>query len=387
MTDVSTADSFVSQARELTGLEDFGSGSFREGLEAYCDSVFSEASLNDLGVAAIGSAIVTSLSNRLRVVGWAGSHPEVVDETVERPLVIAGMFRAGTTLLSNLLDQDPGNRCLLRWESSDSVPPPTPETFRSGPRVEAARAEIEMLEQLNPRAVAVHHEDANGPTECIAVMSQDFKSLSWEAISNVPSYAAWLQEADQRSAYEYHRLVLQVLQAGGVRGRWALKSPHHAIALDALHSVYPDARVVVIHRDPELLCGSVFSLISALSSTFSDADHTAYIASHWTDMLEISIARMEAFRSAHPDQIVVDVRYDELTRDPVGTVAAIYEAVGDRLAPNAKEAMSGYMTEHPKGELGEHRYDLSDFGVDRGAIRERFSGYAERYGVEQGGYR
>ena len=238
-----------------------------------------------------------------------------------------------------------------------------------------------MLEQLNPRAVSIHHEEANGPTECIAVMSQDFKSLSWEAIANVPSYGRWLQQTDHRSAYEYHRLVLQVLQAGGVRGRWALKSPHHAIALDALHSVYPDARLVVIHRDPVLLCGSVFSLVEALSSTFSDADHTEYIASHWTDMLTISINGVESFRGAHPDQVIVDVRYDDLTNDPVGTVSAIYEAAGEVLTTEARAAMTSYVHDHPKGHLGDHRYNLEDFGVAREEIAERFSGYAERYGV------
>jgi hypothetical protein len=238
-----------------------------------------------------------------------------------------------------------------------------------------------MLEQLNPRAVAIHHEDANGPTECIAVMSQDFKSLSWEAISNVPSYGEWLKHADHRSAYAYHRLVLQVLQSGGVRGRWALKSPHHAIALDALTSVYPDARVVVIHRDPVLLCGSVFSLIEALSSTFSDADHRSYIAAHWTEMLERSISGLETFRAAHPRHPIVDVRYDDLVKDPVGTVARIYMATGETLTAEASTAMSAYLAAHPKGQLGEHRYDVGDFGVHHDEIRERFSEYAERYGV------
>ena len=380
---MTAADGFVAQAREQTGLDDFGSESFRDGLERYCDSAFSEAALNELGAAAVGATIVSSLCNRLRVVDWVNRHPEIKDEAIAAPVMVIGMFRAGTTLLSNLFDQDPANRCLLRWESSDSAPPPAVGTFRSGPRVDAARAEIEMLEQLNPKAVAIHHEDPDGPTECIAVMSQDFKSLSWEAIANVPSYGSWLMEVDQESAYSYHRRVLQVLQSGGVRGRWMLKSPHHATALDALRRVYPDARLVVIHRDPVLLCASVFSLISTLSSTFSDADHTKYITEHWSDLLDVSISRLESFRATHPDQRIVDVRYDDLMRDPLGTVAGIYDAVGGSLGAEAEAAMDSYLVAHPKGHRGEHRYDLAEFGVERGEIVERFSGYAERYGVGQ----
>ena len=371
------------QAREQTGFDDFGPDAFREGLELYCDSAFSEGSLNELGAAAVGATIVSSLSNRLRVVDWVKRHPGVNDEKIAAPVMVIGMFRAGTTLLSNLFDQDRTNRCLLRWESSDSAPPPDAGSFRSGSRVDAARGEIEMLEQLNPKAVAIHHEDADGPTECIAVMSQDFKSLSWEAIANVPSYGSWLMEVDQESAYSYHRTVLQVLQSGGVRGRWTLKSPHHATALGALRRVYPDARLVVIHRDPVLLCASVFSLISTLSSTFSDADHSKYITAHWADLLETSITRLEGFRAAHPHQCIVDVRYDDLMSDPLGTVAAIYDAVGDSLGSEAEAAMSSYLTAHPKGHRGEHRYDLAEFGVERAEIVERFRGYADRYGVGQ----
>src|SRR5207237_454859 len=287
--------------------------------------------LNEIGTMAVPAAVVASLSNRLRVVDWGRRHPEVASEPIDAPLVVIGMFRAGTTFLSCLLDQDRGNRPLLLWESADSAPPPSPADHRAGPRVEAAREHGAMLDQLNPKMRVVHHEEPDGPTECIAVMSQDFKSLSWEAIANVPAYGEWLLQTDQRSAYEYHRLVLQVLQSGGVRGRWTLKSPHHAIALDALTAVYPDARLVLLHRDPVVLCASVCSLIHTLSGTFSDADHRRYIAEHWTAMLEMSIERLDAFRAAHPERPILDVQYDELLRAPVETVATIYEAVGDAL--------------------------------------------------------
>ncbi|MHB8467740.1 MAG: sulfotransferase, partial [Acidimicrobiales bacterium] len=148
---MSDADDLIAEARKETGLDDFGADGFREGLEVYCRSAFSEAKLNETGVLAVRANIVASLGNRLRVVDWAAHHAGVADERVDAPLIVIGMFRAGTTLFSNLLDQDTGNRPLLGWEAGDSVPPPTPGTFRSGPRVDAARAGREMLAQLNPK--------------------------------------------------------------------------------------------------------------------------------------------------------------------------------------------------------------------------------------------
>ncbi len=374
-------EAYLAAAVEATGLDDFGPDDFRDGLEAYVASVQDEAQLSELGAMAVHATIVSALTNRLAVIDWAKTHPEVAAERIEAPVVVIGMFRAGTTFLSNLFDQDTANRALLRWESGDSVPPPTQTMFREGPRVDAARAAGEMLDALNPKVRAIHHEEADGPTECIAVMSQDFKSLSWEAIANVPSYAAWLLGADQRSAYEYHHQVLQILQSGGVRGRWTLKSPHHALALDALTAVYPDARLVMLHRDPLVLSASVCSLVNTLSATFSDANHQRYIADHWTDILEESVDRIGAFRDTHPEHPIIDLQYADLVADPLKAMGGLYERLGLELHGAAHDAMAAYVGAHPKGALGAHGYDLASYGLDGDELSERFAPYMERYSV------
>jgi len=374
-------DEIVAAAVEQTGLDDFGDAgvpSFRQGLACYVDSLDREAQLNELGQVALPPAVTAALVNRLKVVDWVTTHPEVRDERIEAPVVVIGMFRAGTTFLSNLLDRDPANRALLGWESQDSAPPPTPETRRSGPRVDAAQGGVDMLELLNPAISAIHHEAAADPTECIAVMGQAFQSISWEAIANVPTYGAWWRSADDQPAYDYHRLVLQVLQSGGVRGRWTLKSPHHALALDALVETYPDARLVLLHRDPVALVGSVCSLVRTMSSTFSDADHRAYIAAHWTDTLEEMVRQIDDFRARRPEHRIVDVAYADLARDPHGTLETIYEAHG----LSRGDAGPGAIDAHPRREFGSHSYDVGEFGLTDAQVRERFRGYTERYAVE-----
>jgi hypothetical protein len=371
----------TSAARNQSGLDDFGSDSFREGLDVYCESVNSEAQLNELGSLAVAGNIVAAISNRLRVVDWARRHPEVAAERIEAPIVVIGMFRAGTTFLSYLLDQDTRNRPLLRWEAQDSAPPPSPSTHRSGPRVDAVRASAAMMDQINPRFKAIHNEEADGPTECISVMGQDFKSLLWESLTNVPSYGRWLLSTSHRSAYDYHHLTLQVLQSGGVRGRWTLKSPHHAIALESLTAVYPDAHLVLLHRDPVVLCASVCSLITTLSATFTDADHRRYIAAHWTAILDESIRRVDAFRAAHPQHRVVDLQCADLVQDPLGAMKKIYAAVGDELDLRVSARIRAYVESHPKGQFGAHRYDLAEFGLHPDQLSERFAGYIDRYGI------
>ena len=374
-------DALIAAACEQTRLDDFGSDSFREGLEVLCQSLSSEAQLNQIGVAVVPGAVLAGLTNRLKIVEWVKRHPQVSDELIEAPFIVVGMFRAGTTFLSHMLEKDARHRPLLRWEAGDSTPPPAPASLQSDARIAAARAAAAMLDQINPRVRVVQSEEPDGPTECIAVLNQDFKSLLWEAMANVPAYGAWLHAADHRSAYDYHHRALQVLQSGGVRGRWSLKSPHHALHLEVLNAVYPDARLVMMHRDPLVLCASVCSLITTLTRTFSDADHGRYIADHWTQMLERSVASVAAFRAAHPDKRICDVHYADLVRDPLGTMRSVYAAFGDELSGQALGAMTQHVESHPKGKFGRHAYDLAEFGLDAGAIRDRFRHYVERYGI------
>jgi hypothetical protein len=373
-------DQFIASAIDQTGLDDFGSDSYREGLDILCASAASEAELNDIGAMAVPGAIVSALSNRLRVVDWVKQHPEVSDEQIEAPWIVIGMFRAGTTLMSYLLEKDERSRPLLRWETNNSAPPSTGD-HRNDPRVEGERASAAMMDSINPRIKIVQGEEPDGPTECIGVLNQDFKSLVWEALTNVPAYGQWLRTTDHRSAYDYHKQVLQVLQSGGVRGRWSLKSPHHAMRLDALHAVYPDARIVLMHRDPVVLCASVCSLITTLTSTFSSTDHVAYIAEHWTQMLEDSINGVNTFRAAHPDVVIHDVQYADLVQDTLGTMTKVYGAFGEDLAGQAHDAMVDHVASHPKGRFGQHSYDLAEFGLDGGALRERFAGYVSDYRI------
>ena len=277
---------------------------------------------------------------------------------------------------------------MLRWEAGDSVPPPTPNDYRNGPRVEAARAGNDMLEQINPRIRAIHHEEPDGPTECITLMSQDYKSLSWEAISNVPAYGRWLLEVDQVSAYEYHRLALQVLQNGGVRGRWTLKSPHHALNLEALVLRVPRrAPGALAPRSRRALRVGV----QLDSHALGNVQRCGSSAVHRRPLGHAARGIHPSYRpvphATRPEHPIIDIRYDDLLRNPVAAVKSIYAAFDDSggggLDRGDHTALTEYVAAHPKDSLGVHGYDLAEFGLDPAQLRERFSDYTNRYDVPE----
>lgn len=365
-------DALEAAAVEATGLEDFGNPSYREGLTVYVESLDAQARLNEVGALALEANLVGNLRNRLRVVDWRATHPEVADEAIVAPLFVIGLPRTGTTLLSALLAEDPRRRALRRWESGDPVPPPETATFASDPRIEETRVAAQMLDALNPGFKAIHYEPAEGPTECVTLLGQHFTSLLWETIANVPAYGEWLLATDQTDAYGYHHDVLQLLQSRAP-GRWSLKSPHHGLALDALLARYPDAHLVVTHRDPVPVVGSLCSLTRSLSGTFSDADHTAYIASHWVDVAEAIVDRTADARDRHPEAAFLDVDYPHLLAEPLTVIRAIYEFDGMELTSAVEERMRAYLADNQQGKFGRHTYSLEEFGLREDEIRERLA--------------
>jgi hypothetical protein len=369
-------DALELAAAESAGLDDFGDPSYRDGLTVLVGSLTDEAQLTELGTLALEAQLVGNLRNRLRVVDWRRGHPEVAAEAVTAPLFVIGLPRTGTTLLSALLACDPRRRALRRWESGDPVPPPETATFATDPRIEETRAAGEMLDALNPGFKAIHYEPAEGPTECVTLLGQHFTSLLWETVANVPAYGAWLLADDQHAAYGYHHDVLQLLQSRAP-GRWSLKSPHHGLALDALLARYPDARIVVTHRDPVPVIASLCSLVRSLSGTFTDADHTEYIATHWVDVADTIVRRTAATRRARPDVPFLDVAYDHLVSTPMDVVRAIYAFDETELTPEVEHAMRAYLDENAQGKFGRHAYALDEFGLRPDTIRERFATYIE----------
>jgi hypothetical protein len=377
-------DRIVEDVAAAEGLDDYGHPSYREALDRFVRSAADEAELTPMGWSALEGAVRGSLRNRLRVTGWHAQHPDLSRTPVEAPIFIVGLSRTGTTALSHLLARDPANRSLLMWEATDSVPPPSRATYDTDPRFERSKTAGLMLYQLKPELKAMHYDPPDAPIECSALLGQHFTSLSLSTIYNLPSYDAWLTspEHDWRPTYDYHRQALQVLQSDHL-GRWQLKHPGHALALDAIHETYPDARFVVTHRDPVKAVASVCSLVNAFSSIFSDADHRAYIAEHWTELVSAMIDGVLDYRDRHGDDAFHDMSYRELVDDPVGAVARLYDDLGLELSAEAEARMDAWATEHREGEHGRHTYSFDEFGLDRAALYERFARYFARHDVER----
>jgi len=381
-TDRFDRNSLVEQAMARTGEADFGEPGWQEGLDILLDGFRDEARLHEVGVEIASAEVVNYLATRLAITAWRRHHPEIAAGTVEKPIVIVGQPRTGTTILFDLLSQDPALRAPLTWEVDLPVPPP--ETYGTDPRIAEVQATLDMVDILLPGFTSFHPLGALLAQEFVRITAGDFRSMMFQTQYRLPTYNHWLlHEADMASAYRWHRRYLQHLQSRLPPAQWLLKSPAHLWHLDALAGEYPDAVVVQTHRDPLKVIASVSALAAHLRGLASDEISIPEIAAGYADDILVGLDRGISARDRHtfPPGQIVDVQFAEFRADPLSTIGRLYDALGRELTAEAEGRMRTFLAGNP-GDGGGDRYRFADTGLDAGALRERSLPYQERFGVE-----
>jgi hypothetical protein len=374
-----SADALVDAAREETGLDDFGAGSFLDGLARLTDALSTEADLTPLGEGILAMRLRGLLASRLRIEDTYRVNPEIASEVVEGPVFIVGLPRTGTTALSQLLALDPQIRSLRVWESGAPVPPPEASTEHDDPRIAETARGLDAMYQTFPRMLSLHFITADGPAECQDLLGMSFRTAHFDGMAHVPSYTDWVMSCDMAPAYAYHRRTLQLLQWHCPPRLWHLKTPVHLLALDDVVTAYPDARFLWTHRDPAAVMGSVCDLIAYTRSWVSDRDDSRQLGRQQLGLWSDAIGRGMAFRDASSQHRFADVAFDQLNDDPVATVSAAYEQIGLELSDAAATLMRNWSQQHAKGAHGVHEYGLDDWGLDAATVRAEFATYCERF--------
>ena len=370
-------------ARERTGLSAFGDPAFREPLRRLLRSLEDEAQLHAIGRITWFERIVGILVNRLRSEDWITRHPEILEARIERPLVIVGLPRTGTTMLHRTIAADPRMLSLRWYESRNPAPLPDSEGAPRDPRIDDAEREVAAMLEAVPDLLAAHPMDAFAPDEDIMLVEHAFTSWNPEAFCHVPSYAAWLEEQDVSPGYRHLDRMLRFLtwqkrSRGEAGRRWVLKAPYHLAFLDTLFGVFPDAKVVLTHRDPVETVPSLASFVHTLHRLNSDAVDPLAIGAHWQRKLARAMRRSLAARAGR-DAHFLDLDYEELVDEPLACVARIYEFADLELTQDALDAMKEWAVENARDRRPVHRYALAEFGMSEDALRRDFTEYRARH--------
>ena len=373
-----TPDALMAAASERTGLSRWGAMDFRVRLEVLCGALRTEAGLSDTGVGVVFEQLVGNLVNRLRLEALVAAHPEIDSIPVERPIIICGLPRSGTTHLHNLIAADPAMRYLPYWESLEPFPA-TDEPGDQGRRERCALG-LDMLDATMPHFKRMHEMTVDHAHEEIQLLANDISGMLFETTYFVPSFAADYKAHDQRPSYAYLKRQLQALQwLRGGQCRWVLKSPQHLEQFGPLHDTFPDATFVVTHRDPVEVTRSMVTMVAYGARMACDHPDPAAIGRYWLGRAEDLLNGCLRDRDVLPAEQSIDVRFADFMADEDGTLAAIYELAGQPYDERARTAMAAFTAQHPRGRHGEVRYDMAAIGLDATDVEQRLRAYRDRF--------
>jgi len=381
---VLTVDAVCDAAVARTGLTDFGPADFRARLEVQLTEMDADPDRTGLGRMLMFNDTVRYAANRLRIRDLLTRHPEILEVEIGAPVIVIGLPRSGTTHLVNLLASDTRFRSLPLWESYEPVPDPREAPVDGvDPRWTRCRQLWEAMQSGAPFVAAMHPMEPDHVHEEIELQTADFASYNHEWIARAPRWRDHYLAHDQTPHYAYMKQVLQILQwyrGEDGRERWVLKSPQHLEQIGPLLTTFPDATIVVTHRDPVAVVQSTITMLTYGARTSYRTMRPEWYRDYWTDRIGRLLDASLRDRHLLPVDRTVDVFFDEYMADELGTVQRVHDASGTELTDAARREIEAYRVAHPRGKEGRVVYDLRrDFATTPEEVRARFGAYLDRF--------
>lgn len=357
------------------------SATSREGLAQLIASIKAESDLCLFGKFSLRWDTIRLLRNAQMIEDAHRATPVLGEAPVKAPLFILGLPRSGTTFLHSLMAEDERILVPRNWQTMYPAPRPMGFDPAKDKRVRAVNRQLQLFAGLAPGFREMHPISADSPQECSEITSHVFQSLRFDSTHRVPSYFNWLEAHGHDDAFRFHKQFLQFLQQG-TPGRWVLKCPDHTFTLDSILKIYPDARFVIVHRDPIAVLGSVAHLTEVLRRPFLNnidaGEIGAQVAARWTQGANLLLAFDQ--RADVPPERKFHLHYEELVTAPLAVIARIYAHFDMPLGSEALAAMSRQCEARPRGGYGKHApYRLENFKLNRPALQAAFAPYVQQY--------
>jgi len=380
-----SVDRVLDAARADTELDDFGDMDFIDRLGALLAEVEADDNVWKANKAIFVNQCVQAASNRLLLRRYWDEHPDALDQPIDRPIIVIALPRSGSTHLENLVGADRRLRHLPVYLAAQPAPRPgePPARGSADPRWARADARWQMMSQ-NEILAALHEHSPDHACGENELQIPDFASYQWEWMAQVPQFRDHYLSHDQTPHYAYGRDALKAIawQLPDDR-RWMMKSNQHSEQLGPLLTTYPDATVVMIHRDPVATLQSLLTMRGLMvkqSQKVPDIDgHVDY----WVDRIERMLRTYVRDANLVPADQRVDLLFADIIRDDVAAASYVLEAAGLPVTDDTIADLDAYMASHQRGKQGRVVYDLEgDFRLDADDLWARFAFYTDAFEIQ-----
>ena len=372
-------------ASEQTGLSDFGADkSYQTGLRVILEALDDYCDLNELGLYAAPLRLVQNLKQRLLAEQAFKNNPAILEQQIEKPLLITGIVRTGSTALHYLMARDPNRQHLEYWLADNPMPRPSRDEWADHPNFVSTKASLEMMYETSPKLKAIHFLAAEWPGECGQLLSQTFTDDYWPGVRSTPYYNQWYEHCDMVPTYTQHKRLLQWIGSNEPEKPWLLKYPVNMRHLKSFLRVYPDARVIWTHRDPASIMSSYASMIEVLRglSVRPETIDRNEILHEQMEIWAAGAERAMAVREQYPEAQFYDLHFADFVADPMAQVQKAYQQFGIDWTPECEAALRQWSEDNPQHKQGKHSHSGDQLALSREQIQERFASYINRFNVQ-----
>lgn len=302
-------------------------------------------------------------------------HPEWRQGEISKPLVICGLPRTGTTALHKVMSIDSQFQGLENWLSIWPMPrPPRAEWGRHlGYRLAAAILETRGAQI--PGLTSQHEVVVDEVDECMEVMKLGFVNNRFPELASIPEYDEFFQAQDELTQYRELAETLKLIGLNDDRP-WLLKNPGHFVGIETLLKVFPDARVIVTHRDPLKALASLNSILSHPRKLIEPNLDLRRLGRRDVEYWSKGVDAMRRARATRPSEQFLDVAHSDFHGDPIGTINAIYDHFGLVLDERTEQRMSTWIADNPAGKHGAHTYDPGEYGLNAEEVCAAFKDWS-----------
>lgn len=389
MKSIVTADEILKATAAKAGQTNVFAESLGQRLDKLVDYLNHEVELDDSGRKAAVDTSSDLLSRRARLFQDHIDHPEIGEEVIDSPIIATGVPRSGTTLLNMLIGQHPDSRIPEWWETTR----PSPPLCMAGPddpRRAEADQEIADLLRTDPSLLLSHpyfDEGGAAAAECEAFGALNLQVMRRTLFFRVPAFLHINLMDDPVEFYRFHKMLLQSLQWRMPKKRWALKGVEHHVRLEALKTVYPDAKIVWVHRDPLKNFPSLLELNARLLE--GTVGHSVDREALGARLLEFYATQLDQASVSplidHPD--VYHLLYVDFAAEPVKQIEAVYRHFDLPFDDPASAAISTWLENNKGDRHGKFTYSFEPFGISPRDLDERFSAYRAKFSIPYEGTR
>ncbi|MCV7095238.1 sulfotransferase [Mycobacterium kubicae] len=375
----------LTEASEQAGAADLDDADgFTERLTRHVAAIEADHGLTQLIRSSLRQRVVRLLRNRLSLTDLIKRYPEIESIPIEKPFIVVGMPRSGTTHLVNLIAADPRRRALPYWESQEPIPArgEGPDVFGVDPRYTRSKREHDALMVSAPVVAAMHDRFPEAIEEEVELLDLDLAGYVLEWHARVPDWRDYYLGLDHRRHYAYLRKVLQALTFLRGPRTWVLKSPQHCEQLGPLMATFPDATVAFTHRDPVAVIQSAITMMAYSDRLRRTSIDPEWLVDYWSDRVHRLLSACVRDRDLVPADRSIDIGFHDLNGNEIPLLTQLYERGGVELTPQVRAEFQKYLETNPRGKHGRIRYDLTrHFGIAPDELRAQFGFYFDRFDV------